>query len=40
MKQMVIALLAMMISFAGYAQKLRPSDVPQEVRLGLENNIV
>ena len=37
MKQMVIALLAMMISFAGYAQKLRPSDVPQEVRLGLEN---
>ena len=37
MKQIVIAVLAIMISFAGYAQKLRPSDVPQEVRLGLQN---
>jgi hypothetical protein len=37
MKRTIVAVLLVMMSFAAFAQKLRPSDIPQEVRLGLEN---
>ena len=37
MRRIIVAILAVAFSMSCFAQKLRPSDVPQEVRLGLEN---
>ena len=37
MKRIALLVLFFVISFATNAQKLRNSDIPQEVRLGLEN---
>ncbi len=37
MKRIIVSTLLIFLTLSGFAQKLRPSDVPQEVRLGLEN---